>query len=44
MKTQLCGGHLGRHLDFRKTLKGAKPAPNEILKNNVTFFRKYQNF
>jgi len=37
------GGHLGRHLEFLKTLKGAKPAPNRILKSNVSPLRKYQN-
>jgi len=37
------GGHLGRHLEFLKTLKGAKPAPDGILKSNVSPFRKYQN-
>jgi len=37
------GGHLGRHLEFLKTLKGAKPAPGEILKSNVSPLRKYQN-
>ena len=36
-------GHLGRHLEFLKTLKGAKPAPDEILKTNVSPLRKYQN-
>ena len=37
------GGHFGRHLEFLKTLKGAKPAPSEILKSNVSPLRKYQN-
>ena len=37
------GGHLGRHLEFLKTLVGAKPAPDEILKSNVSPLRKYQN-
>ena len=32
MKTHF-GGHFGRHLRFLKTLKGAKPAPDEILKS-----------
>jgi len=43
MKKLNFGGHLGRHLEFHKTLKGAKPAPNGILKSNVSPFRKYQN-
>jgi len=37
------GGHLGRHLDFLKTLKGAEPAPDGIFKSNISPFRKYQN-
>jgi len=37
------GGHLGRHFEFLKTLNGAKPAPDEILKSNVCPLRKYQN-
>jgi len=41
--TKFCGGHLGRHFEFLKMLKGAKPAPGEILKSNVSPLRKYQN-
>ena len=37
------GGHLGRHFEFLKTLNGAEPAPDGILKSNVSPFRKYQN-
>jgi len=37
------GGHLGRHLEFLKTLKGAKPAPDGILNSIVSPLRKYQN-
>ena len=37
------GGHLGRHLEFLKTLKGAKPARDGILNSNIFPFRKYQN-
>ena len=43
MKKLNFGGHLGRHLEFLKTLKGAEPAPDEILKSNVSPFRKCQN-
>ena len=43
MKKLNFGGHLGRHLEFLKTLKGAEPAPDGILKSNVSTFRKYQN-
>ena len=43
MKKLNFGGHLGRHLEFHKTLKGAKPSPNGILKSNGSPFRKYQN-
>ena len=43
MKKLNFGGHLGRHLEFHKTLKGAEPAPDGILKSNVFPFRKYQN-
>jgi len=43
MKKLNFGGHLGRHLEFLKMLKGAKPAPDGILKSNVSPFRKYQN-
>ena len=28
MKKHNFGGHLGRHLEFPKTLKGAEPAPD----------------
>ena len=28
MKQHNFGGHLGRHLEFLKTLKGAEPAPD----------------
>jgi len=37
------GGHLGRHLEFLKTLKGAEPAPDGIWQSNLSPFRKYQN-
>jgi len=30
-------------LEFLKTLKGAKPEPDEFLKSNVSPLRKYQN-
>ena len=43
MKKLNFSGHLGRHLEFLKTLKGAEPAPDGILKSNVSPFRKYQN-
>jgi len=43
MKKVKFGGHLGRHLKFLKTLKGAEPAPDGILKSNVSSLRKYQN-
>ena len=43
MKKLNFGGHLGRHLEFPKTLKGAELAPDGILKSNVSPFRKYQN-
>jgi len=43
MKKLNFGGHLGRHLEFLKTLKGAEPAPDGILKSYVSPFRKYQN-
>jgi len=42
MKKLNFGGHLGRHFEFLKTLKGAEPAPDGILKSNLSF-RKYQN-
>ena len=41
MKKLNFGDHLGRHLEFLKTLKGADP--DEILKSNGSPFRKYQN-
>ena len=37
------GGNLWRHLEFLKTLKSAKLAPDEILRGNVVKFRKNQN-
>ena len=43
MKKLNFGGHLGRHRKFLKTLKGAEPAPDGILKSNLSPFRKYQN-
>ena len=43
MKKPNFGGHLGRHLDFLKTLKGAESAPDRIIKSNLSPFRKYQN-
>ena len=43
MKKLNFGGHLGRHLEFLKTLKGAEPAPDGILKSSLSPFRKYQN-
>jgi len=43
MKKLNFGGHLGRHLEFLKTLKDADSAPDEILKSNVSPLRKYQN-
>ena len=42
MKKLDFGGHLGRHLEFLKTLKGADLAPDGILKSNVSPFRNYQ--
>jgi len=38
------GGHLGRHLEFLKTLKGAKPAPNRILMSNVSPLKNTKTF
>jgi len=43
MKKLNFGGHLGRHIEFLKKLKGAEPAPDGILKSIVSLFRKYQN-
>ena len=43
MKKVKFGGHLGRHLEFLKTLKCAELAPDGILKSNVFPLRKYQN-
>ena len=43
MKKLNFGGHLGRHLEFLKTLKCAEPAPDGILKSSLSPFRKYQN-
>ena len=43
MKKLNFGGHFGRHLEFLKTLKGAEPAPDGILKSSLSPFRKYQN-
>ena len=34
MKKLNFGGHLRRHLEFLKTLKGAEPAPDGILKSS----------
>jgi len=38
MKKLNLGGHLGHHLEFVKTLKGAEPAPDGSLKSNVSPF------
>ena len=34
---------LDANLKFLKTFKGAKPVPDEIVKDNISPFRKYQN-